>query len=75
MNTDGLQSRYQLSPVRVVNDDYEGAMSELLAMLRGDRGFLDDVGRDGLLALFDLLGAEHPLVARHRARMLEADED
>jgi hypothetical protein len=55
---DDLLARYQLNAVRLVTDDYPGAMAELLEIVRRDRGFQDGVGRRGLLAIFALLGSD-----------------
>ena len=57
-----LDARFALAALALIDDDYEGAMAALLELKR--RG--DKRGLNGLLALFDLLGEEHPLVARFR---------
>jgi putative thioredoxin len=64
---DNLEARYQLSAVQLVANDYDAAMQQLLEIANCDRGFRDDAGRDGLLALFDLLGDEDERVVRYRA--------
>ncbi len=47
-------------------------MAELLEIARRDRGFRHDIGRRGLVALFDMLGTEHPLTARYRPLLTNA---
>lgn len=63
-----LESRYRLAAAKVVADDYADAMAQLLAIAERDRDFRDDVGRRGLLALFDVLG-DNELTSRYRARL------
>ncbi len=66
-----LEARYQLSALKLVEDDYEGAMEQLLEIMRRDRGFRDDAGRNGLLAIFGLLNNKGPLVERYRSLILD----
>jgi len=63
---DDLVARHQLASVCMLADDLENAMAELLEIARSDRAFRQDIGRRGLLALFDMLGGAHPLTARYR---------
>jgi putative thioredoxin len=69
---DDLDARYQLAGRRLADDDFDGAMAELLAIARSDRGFRHDIGRASLLALFDLLGSAHPLTQRYRRALSES---
>ncbi|MGF1614923.1 MAG: thioredoxin [Gammaproteobacteria bacterium] len=66
------EARYQLSAIKALQGDYEGAMGQLLEILRRDRSFRDDAGRKGLVAIFELLGGEGPLVSRYRGLMSSA---
>jgi putative thioredoxin len=68
--TDSL-SRYQLAAHQVIRGDYESALENLLTIMKRDRGFQEDAGRKGMLAVFDLLGGGD-LVARYRAKMMNA---
>jgi putative thioredoxin len=65
-------ARYKLSARKTMEGDYEAAMEQLLEILRRDRTFSEDAGRRGLVALFDILGTEHPLVSRYRSLMSSA---
>ena len=65
------EARYQLSALKLVEDDYEGAMGQLLEIMRRDRGFRDDVGRNGLLAIFGILSNKGPLVERYRSPLMD----
>jgi len=53
-------------------DDLSGAMDELLWITRTDRSYRHDIGRTSLLALFDLLGAAHPLTRQYRQALSES---
>lgn len=64
-------SRYQLAAHQVIRGDYEAALENLLTLMTRDRGFQEDAGRKGMLAVFDLLGGGD-LVARYRAKMMNA---
>ena len=68
---DDLESRYQLASVLLMSDAYEAAMEQLLEIMRRDREFRDDAGREGLIAIFRILGNQGPLVERFRIAMLE----
>lgn len=62
---DNLEARYQLSAVHLVANDYESAMQQLLEIAtRG--GTRLAAARNGLLALFELLGDDDERVARYR---------
>lgn len=71
-NPADLDARYRRAALRVAADDFAGAMEDLLAITRSDRGFRHDIGRTTLLALFDLLGGGHPLTRQYRQALSEA---
>ena len=71
-NPDDLEARYQLAAMQLVSDDLENAMAQLLEIAQRERGFRDDVGRRGLVALFEMLGTEHPLTQRYRPLLVSA---
>ena len=50
-------------------DAMEEALDDLLELARVAPEFRDDIGRRALISLFDLLGAEHELTRRYRARL------
>ncbi len=66
------QARYQLSAIHVVHGDYKAALQQLLVIMRRDRKFGDDAARKGMLAIFDMLGGQNPLVSRYRGLMSSA---
>jgi putative thioredoxin len=63
------ESRYQSGALHVGRGEYEAALEQFIEILRIDRAFRDDAGREGLLSVFEMLGNDHPLVGRYRARM------
>ncbi|MCP4487997.1 MAG: thioredoxin [Gammaproteobacteria bacterium] len=66
---DDLQALIDKSNYLTAQDDYETAMECLLRVMTLDRQFQDDAGRKALLALFDMLGGEHPSVRKYRRKM------
>lgn len=62
-----VAARTQLGALRVTAHDYEGALQQLLEIVRRDRDFGDDSGRKQMLAVFDILGGKGPLVNRYRS--------
>lgn len=65
-DANNVQARAQLGALRVIAHDYEGALQQLLEIVRRDRDFGDDSGRKQMLAVFDILGGKGALVARYR---------
>ncbi|MDH3386452.1 MAG: thioredoxin [Gammaproteobacteria bacterium] len=68
-NPKDLEALLQKSRHLTAQGDYENAMQCLLEIMRIDRGFDEDAGRNGLLALFDMLGGEHPSVQKYRRKL------
>jgi len=52
-------------------NDHETALQDLLTLAGQAPDHRDDIGRRALLALFAMLGAEHELTRRYRARLAE----
>lgn len=67
-----LDSRFQLAAAKVVRDDYEGAIVQLIEILKLDPKYRNGAGRHGLLALFDMLGDNDERVKRYRSQLSEA---
>ncbi|MDH3218580.1 MAG: thioredoxin [Gammaproteobacteria bacterium] len=68
-NPKDLEALLQKSRHLTAQGDYENAMECLLEIMRIDRGYEEDAGRNGLLALFDMLGGEHPSVQKYRRKL------
>ena len=66
-----LVARHRLCALKLVKDDYEGAMELLLEIMRVDDQYADGVGRKGLLSLFKLPGVDQALATRYRKKMHE----
>ena len=66
---DDLQARVALAKLYAKEGNYEAALEELLETLRRDRTFGGDVARKTMLALFELLGGDHPLVRKYRKEL------
>lgn len=64
-----LLALQQKSHYLTAQSEFEPAMECLLAIMRIDRSYDDDAGRNGLIALFDLLGGEHPSVQKYRRKL------
>ena len=58
--------------MRLLADDLENAMTELLEIARRDRDFRKDIGRRGLVVLFDMLGNSHPLAVQYRPLLVDS---
>ena len=69
---DKTVARYQLSAVKLLRNDYAGAMEQLLEIVRRDRAFREDAGRKGLIAIFNMLGNANEMVATYRSMLTEA---
>ncbi|MBT8081375.1 MAG: thioredoxin [Gammaproteobacteria bacterium] len=65
---DDHEALHQLALRKVVDEDYDAAMSLFLQLMQKDRSFGDDAGREGLLRVFELLG-DDPRVRQYRGRM------
>ena len=65
---DDCEATYQLALRKVVGQDYDAAVELLLQLMKTDRGFGDDAGRNTLLKVFELLG-DDPRVSQYRRRM------
>lgn len=66
-----LDARLQLANQLIAAHHYEAGMDQLLEIVRRDRGFQDDVGRNTLLSVFNLLGGG-PLVSQYRRLLASA---
>jgi putative thioredoxin len=67
-----LEARYQLAATKVVQNDFDGAMQQLLEIARRNPTFRDHAGRNGLLALFHMLGDGDQRVQRYRGLLQDS---
>lgn len=63
------QSRFDLAVALNAKGDRQGALDELLTIIRKDRAFNDDAARKELLQLFDAWGASDPATISGRQRL------
>lgn len=63
--------RLALAARYLVQDEYAAALQQLLELMRVDKHFEQEIGRKALLAIFGLLGSEHPLVEQYRVKMAQ----
>jgi putative thioredoxin len=62
-------ARRQLAARCVLAGDYEAALEQFMEILRRDPQFEEEAGRKGLIAIFEILGNEDPLVITYRRRL------
>ena len=68
-NPDDLGALIDKANYLAAQSEYEQAMECLLKVMTLDRSYEEDAGRNGLIALFDMLGGEHPGVQKYRRKM------
>jgi len=66
---DNMNARYQLGAQYVLSDRFEEALETFMQMFERDRSFQEDVARNSMLAIFDLLNNEGELVNRYRRKL------
>lgn len=68
-NPDDLEARYQMAAWNVLENRMQPALEAFMYLLQHDRGFRDDAGRKGLLAVFNLLENDGELVNSYRRKL------
>ena len=68
-NGDDLSNRYAYSIVLASLRRYEEALEQAMFILRRDRSFRDDLGRETMVRILNLLGSDSPLAKRYRRQM------
>lgn len=66
------EAAFQLAIHQLARQQYEPALNALLDLFIRNRGYADGLPQRTLLQVFDLLGADHPLVIGYRRRMYQA---
>ncbi|MBF0188485.1 MAG: co-chaperone YbbN [Magnetococcales bacterium] len=66
---DDLAARLELARALVSREEYAASMDQFLEVIRRDRSFDDEAGRQGMLQVFDMLGPTHPLVMQYRSQL------
>ena len=68
-NPNDSQSRFELAVALNAKGDRQGALDELLTIIRKDRAFNDDAARKQLLQLFDAWGPSDPATISGRQKL------
>lgn len=71
-NPADLQARLDLARLLIARRQYEPALEQLLAIVRTDRTFEDDVGRKTMLSVFEMMGDTPEAVSRWRRQLSAA---
>ncbi len=66
---DAYAARRQLAARYVLAGDPQAALEQFMEILRRAPAFEEGAGRNGLIAIFEMLGNEDPLVITYRRRM------
>ncbi len=64
-----LPARLDLARLLIARGQYEPALEQLLAIVRTDRNFEEDVGRKTMLSVFDLMADQPEAIARWRRQL------
>ncbi len=68
-NEDDLKARYRLAVRLIVDDQVEEGLDHLLAILKKDRHFEEDLARTTMIRVFDMLGKGNELATAYRRKM------
>ena len=66
---DDSEANYLRALRQVADANYEEGLEGLLAVMKSDRAYGDDLARKTLLRVFDALGADHPLTVTYRRKL------
>lgn len=66
---EAIDARFQRAALHLAADDYESALALLLQIMRSNPDYKDQAGRRGLVAVFEILGSDHPLVKKYQSQM------
>ena len=69
---DDMEARLQLGNLLVATGRHQDGLEDLLEMVRRDRTWNDEAARKAMLAVFNLLGGQGPLVSEYRRRLARA---
>ncbi|WP_179401511.1 thioredoxin [Burkholderia guangdongensis] len=64
-----LQARFDLAQALIARRNYDGALEQLLEIVKRDRAFGDDLGRKTMISVFELASYQPELVAAWRRKL------
>jgi putative thioredoxin len=64
-----LEARFALASAHAAALEWEAALAELLELVKRSRKFRDDGARKAMVAIFDHLGPQNPLVSEYRRQL------
>ena len=64
-----LEARFDLAQILIAHRVYEGALEQLLEIVKRDRAFKDDVGRKTMVSVFELAADQPNLVSAWRRKL------
>lgn len=67
-----IDRAFQHAAQFVLEENYDAALEQFLAILTQDRRYREDGARKAMLSIFDLLGDDHPLTKDYRKRLTMA---
>jgi len=67
-----IDREFQEAAAATLANNYEAALTGFLAIASRDRRYRDDGARKAMLAIFDLLGDDHPLTKEYRKQLTRA---
>ncbi len=69
---DDLDARLRLANLLIAGGRHRDGLEQLLDLVRRDRAWNDEAARKAMLAAFNLLGGQDPLVAEYRRKLARA---
>lgn len=69
---DNVEKRFELSAHYLIADRYTDAMDQLLALIKYDRSYKDDIGVKGIVCILNIMGGDSDITKKYRKKMIDA---